>query len=116
MEAAACLLRTESNTLLIITSLFTSPSDNESPVFVKWTGHTNSEFHSGKGEVPVLYFTKRHAMKAYWRSGGTARNILDLGTRWRWTSSICDEEGDLNACNSGEAQYLGTCTGSNRTV
>jgi hypothetical protein len=26
---------------------------------------------------------KYHAMKAYWRSGGTIPRILDLGTRWR---------------------------------
>jgi len=35
-----------------------------------------------KGKVaPVL--TKHHAMKTYWRSGGIAPHILDLGTRWR---------------------------------
>jgi hypothetical protein len=31
-----------------------------------------------------LCLTKHHAMKAYWRSGGIAPRILDLGTRWRW--------------------------------
>jgi hypothetical protein len=30
-----------------------------------------------------LYLTKHHAMKTYWRSGGIAPRILDLGTRWR---------------------------------
>jgi hypothetical protein len=30
-----------------------------------------------------LWLTKHHAMKAYWRSGGIAPRILDLGTRWR---------------------------------
>jgi hypothetical protein len=27
--------------------------------------------------------TDHHAMKAYWESGGIARRILDIGTRWR---------------------------------
>jgi hypothetical protein len=27
-------------------------------------------------------------MKAYWRSGGIAPHILDLGTRWRWVVSF----------------------------
>jgi hypothetical protein len=27
--------------------------------------------------------TEHHAMKAYWRSGGIASRILDLGNRWR---------------------------------
>jgi len=26
-------------------------------------------------------------MKVYWESGGRAPRILDLGTRWRWSSS-----------------------------
>jgi hypothetical protein len=30
-----------------------------------------------------LYLTKHHTMKGYWRSGGIASRILDLGTRWR---------------------------------
>jgi hypothetical protein len=30
-----------------------------------------------------LCLTKHHAMKTYWRSGGIAPRILDLGTRWR---------------------------------
>jgi hypothetical protein len=29
-------------------------------------------------------WTKHHAMKTYWRSGGIAPRILDLGTIWRW--------------------------------
>jgi hypothetical protein len=33
----------------------------------------------GKSKVVPVY----HAMKAYWRSGGKALRILDLGTRWR---------------------------------
>jgi hypothetical protein len=31
-----------------------------------------------------LCWTKHHAMKAHWGSGGIAPRILDLGTRWRW--------------------------------
>jgi hypothetical protein len=27
--------------------------------------------------------TEHHTMKVYWRSGGIAPHILDLGTRWR---------------------------------
>jgi hypothetical protein len=27
-------------------------------------------------------------MKAYWKSGGIAPRILDLGTRWRWVVSF----------------------------
>jgi hypothetical protein len=27
-------------------------------------------------------------MKAYWRSGGIAPSIIDLGTRWRWVVSF----------------------------
>jgi hypothetical protein len=30
-----------------------------------------------------LCLTKHHATKAYWRSGGIASRILDLGTKWR---------------------------------
>jgi hypothetical protein len=41
---------------------------------------------TGKG-VPVL-LTEHHAMKTYWRSGGIAPRILDLGTRWRWVVSF----------------------------
>jgi hypothetical protein len=29
-----------------------------------------------------LCLTKEHAMKMYWRDGGIAPRILDLGTRW----------------------------------
>jgi hypothetical protein len=31
-----------------------------------------------------LCLTKHHAMKTYWRNGGLAPRILDLGTRRRW--------------------------------
>jgi len=31
-----------------------------------------------------LCLTKHHAKKTYWRSGGIALGILNLGTRWRW--------------------------------
>jgi hypothetical protein len=30
-----------------------------------------------------LCLIKHHDMKMYWRSGGIAARILDLGTRWR---------------------------------
>jgi hypothetical protein len=36
----------------------------------------------------LLFLTQHHAMKAYWRSGGIAPCILDLGTRWRWVVSF----------------------------
>jgi len=36
----------------------------------------------------VLALTEHHAMKVYWRSGGIARHILDLGTKWRWVVSF----------------------------
>jgi hypothetical protein len=37
-----------------------------------------------KGKVvPVSFLTEHHAMKAYWRIGGIAPLIFDLGTRWR---------------------------------
>jgi hypothetical protein len=32
--------------------------------------------------------TERHAMKAYWESGGIAPRIFDLCTRWRWEVSF----------------------------
>jgi hypothetical protein len=35
-----------------------------------------------------LWLTKNHAMKMYWRSGGIAPHILDLGTRWGWVVSF----------------------------
>jgi hypothetical protein len=36
-----------------------------------------TEFGKDKGKaVPVLLLTERHAMKAYWGSGGTAPLIL----------------------------------------
>jgi hypothetical protein len=35
-----------------------------------------------------LCLTKHHGMKTYWRSGGIAPRILDLGTRWRWVVSF----------------------------
>jgi len=31
-----------------------------------------------------LCLTKHPAIKMYWKSGGVALRILDLGTRWRW--------------------------------
>jgi hypothetical protein len=37
----------------------------------------------GKVKVKLLCLTKHHAMKTYWRVGGIAPRILDLGTRWR---------------------------------
>jgi len=30
-----------------------------------------------------LCFAEHHAIKAYWKSGGIAPAIIDLGTRWR---------------------------------
>jgi hypothetical protein len=37
-----------------------------------------------KGKVKLfLCLTKHHAMKTYWRSGGIAPRILELGTRWK---------------------------------
>jgi len=36
----------------------------------------------------LLYLTKHHAMKAYWRSGCTASGILNVGTRRRWVVSF----------------------------
>jgi hypothetical protein len=35
-----------------------------------------------------LCWTKYHAMKTYWGSGGIAPRILDFGTRWRWVVSF----------------------------
>jgi hypothetical protein len=35
-----------------------------------------------------LCLTKHQAMKKYWRSGGIAPRIPDLGTRWRWVVSF----------------------------
>jgi hypothetical protein len=35
-----------------------------------------------------LCLTKHHAMKTYYRSGGIAPRILDLGSRWRWVVSF----------------------------
>jgi hypothetical protein len=53
-------------------------------------------YHKRKGEVvPVLNYGPRHedvsiaqvikyeATKTYWRSGGVASRILNLGTRWK---------------------------------
>jgi hypothetical protein len=44
-----------------------------------------------------LCLTKQNAMKMYWRSGGIAPRLLDLGTRRRWVASftsrpICPQE------------------------
>jgi hypothetical protein len=45
--------------------------------------------HGGGVKVKLpLCLTKHHAMKTYWRSGGIAPRILDLGTRWRWVVSF----------------------------
>jgi hypothetical protein len=47
--------------------------------------------YQGKVKVKVklsLCLTKHHAMKTYWRSGGIAPRIRDLGTRWRWVVSF----------------------------
>jgi hypothetical protein len=35
-----------------------------------------------------LCFTKHHATKMYWGSGGIAPHILNLGTGWRWLVSL----------------------------
>jgi len=35
-----------------------------------------------------LFLTKHLVMMAYWRSGGMAPCILDLGCRWRWEVSF----------------------------
>jgi hypothetical protein len=35
-----------------------------------------------------FFLTERHAMKAYWESGGIAPRILDLGTRRIWVVSF----------------------------
>jgi hypothetical protein len=35
-----------------------------------------------------LCWTKQHAMKTYWGSGGIAPRMLDLGTRRRWVVSF----------------------------
>jgi hypothetical protein len=37
--------------------------------------------------VPV-FLTQHHAMNAYWRNGGIAPHIIELGTRWRWVVSF----------------------------
>jgi hypothetical protein len=34
-----------------------------------------------------LWLIKHHAMKTYWRSGGIAPRILELGTRGEWSTS-----------------------------
>jgi hypothetical protein len=36
-----------------------------------------------KGKIVPVLSTEHHDMKTYWRSGGIAPHILDLGTRWR---------------------------------
>jgi hypothetical protein len=41
-----------------------------------------------KAKVKSLYLTKHHAIKAYWRSGGIAPRIPDLGTRWRVSGQL----------------------------
>jgi hypothetical protein len=46
----------------------------------------DAELH---GKVKLsLCWTKHHAMKTYWWSGGIVPHILDLGTRWRWVVSF----------------------------
>jgi hypothetical protein len=35
-----------------------------------------------------LCWTKRHAVKTYWGSGGIALHILHFGTKWRWVASF----------------------------
>jgi hypothetical protein len=37
----------------------------------------------GKGKVIPVLPTEHNAMEAYWRGGGIAPHILDLGTSWR---------------------------------
>jgi len=45
---------------------------------------TNTElFLKCKSKVVPVLLTEYHSMKAYRRSWGIARRILDLGTRWR---------------------------------
>jgi hypothetical protein len=41
-----------------------------------------------KVKVKSLCLTKHHTMKTYWRSGGIAPLILDLGIRWRCVVSF----------------------------
>jgi hypothetical protein len=51
---------------------------------IRWVGHVARKGEmKNKGKVVPCALTKYHAMKAYWRSGGKAPLILDLGTRWR---------------------------------
>jgi hypothetical protein len=45
-------------------------------------------FKKVKGKVFSVLLFEHHAMKAYWRSGGIAPCILDLGTRLgEWSAS-----------------------------
>jgi hypothetical protein len=44
-------------------------------------------FENVKVKLSVC-LTKHHARKTYWKSGGIAPHILDLGTRWRWVVSF----------------------------
>jgi hypothetical protein len=61
-----------------------------------------------------MCFSEHHAMKAYWGSGGTARNILDIGTRWEeWSASRTSqfnprERNTVTHCIGG---WVGTITG-----
>jgi hypothetical protein len=45
-------------------------------IFTKQSYNYSYSVVKVKGNVPVLFLTEHHAMKAYWGSGGTAPLIL----------------------------------------
>jgi hypothetical protein len=52
-----------------------------------WLLKWNNVLRQSKLKVKVklfMYLTTHHAKKTYWGSGGIARRILYLGTRWKW--------------------------------
>jgi hypothetical protein len=53
------------------------------------TMHLGAIYEVNKVKVKLsLCLTKHYVMKTYWRSGGIALHVLDLGTRWRWVVSF----------------------------
>jgi hypothetical protein len=66
-----------------------SPSTSGPSSLFRFSAHEHILISFSKVKVKLsLYFTKHHAMKTYWGSGGMAPRILDLGTRWRWVVSF----------------------------
>jgi hypothetical protein len=63
---------TEENLSMADGGVVTSPK-----LFENATKETHTE-----GKLPMC-LTRNHSMKTYWRSGGMASCILNLGTRWR---------------------------------